>query len=189
MATVEAVKLKKGDYILFNNNVNKVLRTEFYNPGKGSALMKVRIQDVLSGKAVDFTYKSAEMVETVDVSSARVQYLYKDNENFFFMDNKSFEQYEMPLELLGKAGDFLKEGEEYHVYLYEGRPIDLNFGGSITLKVTMTEDVVAGNTATNITKPATLETGAEVRVPPFIRIGDMVSINPETGEYRGRVNE
>jgi elongation factor P len=189
MASVESVKLKKGDYILFNNSVNKVLRTEFYNPGKGSALMKVRIVDVLSGKAVDYTYKSAEMVETVDVISSKMQYLYKDTDSYYFMDNRSFEQYDMPLELLGDAGGFLKEGEEYQVYVYDDKPIDLNFGGSITLKITKTEDVVAGNTATNITKPATVETGAEVRVPPFIRIGDMVSINPETGEYRGRVNE
>jgi elongation factor P len=188
MANVEAVKLKKGDYILYNNNVNKVVRTEFYNPGKGSALMKVRIQDVLSGKSVDYTYKSVEMVETVEVNGSTMQYLYKDADNFYFMDNKSFEQYEMPIDLLGDAGRFLKESEEYHVYLYDGRPIDLNFGGSITLKIIKAEDVVAGNTSTNITKPATVETGAEVRVPPFIKIGDMVSINPDTGEYRGRVN-
>lgn len=189
MASVEAVKLKKGDYILLNYNVNKVVKTEFYNPGKGSALMKLRVQDVVSGKTIDYTYKSVESVDTVDVFSSKAQYLYKDAENYFFMDNKTFDQYEMPLELLGETGNYLKEGEEYQVYLYNGRPIDLNFGGSITLKVTMTEDVVAGNTSTNITKPATVETGAVVRVPPFIRIGDMVSINPETGEYRGRVND
>lgn len=185
---VEAVKLKKGDYILFNNNVNKVVRTEFYNPGKGSALMKVRVQDVLSGKNVDYTYKSVETVEVVEVSIQKMQYLYNDGVNFYFMDTKSFDQFEMPMDLLGDMGKFLKDEEMYDVYVYEGRPIDLNFGGSITLKVIKTDFVVAGNTSTNITKPATVETGAEVRVPPFIKVGDMVSINPETGEYRGRVN-
>jgi elongation factor P len=188
MTSIEAVKLKKGDYILHNDKVNKVVKTEFYNPGKGSALMKVRITDVLSGKTVDYTFKSVESVEQIEVNSRDMQYLYKDADNFNFMDNKTFEQYEMPIGLLGDAGAFLKESENYQVYIYDERPIDLAFGGSITLKVTMTEDVVAGNTSTNITKPATVETGAVVRVPPFIRIGDMVSINPETGEYRGRVN-
>lgn len=189
MATSEAVKLKKGDYIEHQNDLWKVVRTEFYNPGKGSALMKTRIQNINSGKSVDYTFKSAETVEVIEISGAMMQYLYNDGDNYYFMDNKSFEQYELPAEMLGNQAHFMKEGDEYYIYLHDSKPVDINLGASITLEVVKADDVVRGNTTGNLQKEVELETGAKVMVPSFIKKGDKVSINPETSEYRGRINE
>jgi elongation factor P len=189
MGTIEAVKLKKGDFIIFQGNISKVARTEFYNPGKGSALMKVRLVNVSSGKTVDNTFKSVEMLESVEVVGRKMQYLYNDGTVFTFMDNTTFDQFEMNGDVIGEPSRFMKEGEEYHVYVSDGVPIDMNWNGNITLEVTKAFNAVKGNSTSNITKKVTLETGAEVDAPAFIRVGDQISINPETGEYRGRVNE
>ncbi len=189
MASVEAGKLKKGDFIQHQSAVWKVTKTEFYNPGKGSALMKTRIQNVASGKAVDFTFKSNESIETLEVTGATMQYLYNDGATLFFMDNKSFEQYELSMELAGEESRFMKDGNEYYIYLHDNAPIDINLGASVTLEVIRAEDAVRGNTTGNLQKEVELETGAKIMAPAFIRVGDQVSVNPETGEYRGRVNE
>lgn len=190
MASVQAVKLKKGDFIEHNGDIWKVLRTEFYNPGKGSALMKTRIQNIASGKAVDFTFKSNESVEIMEVTGRNMQYLYNDGENLVLMDNTSFEQYELANEMVGDAANFMKEGNEYYIYLHEEKAIDINLGASITLEVVVSEEAVKGNTASgNVQKEVELETGAKIMVPAFIKKGDKVSVNPETGEYRGRVND
>jgi elongation factor P len=188
MGTIEAGKLKKGDFINHQNDIWKVVKTEFYNPGKGSALMKCVILALSTQKQVAYTFKSAETVETVEISGANMQYLYNDGENYAFMDGNSFEQYEVPATLVGDVGLFMKEGDEYYVYLYDNKPVDINLGASVTLKVVKAEEVAKGNTVNNIQKEVELETGATMMVPAFIRVGDMISVNPQTAEYRGRVN-
>lgn len=125
----------------------------------------------------------------MEVTGADMQFLYRENDTLFFMDDKTYEQYEVPTDVAGESAKFLKDGNSYYLYIHDGQPLDINMGASVGLKVVQAEEVVKGNTSTNVKKEVTLETGAKIMVPPFIKTGDIVSINPESGEYRSRVNE
>lgn len=184
MAT--AGNLKKGEFIKYQGSVWQIQKTEFYSPGKGSALMRTRIRDVKSGKNIDFTFKSQEQVETVEVSSSEMQYLYKDSENAHFMDNQTFQQYQIPLELIGDVIQYFKEGETMYVYVHEDTPINIRPPLVVQLRVEHTPDAVKGDTVSGARKKATLETGAVVQVPLFVKTGDIITVNPETGEYGER---
>lgn len=184
---INAGNLKKGEFVFYQNQIWQVQKAEFYSPGKGSALMKAKIKNVLSGKNIDYTYKSNEQVETVDVESVEMQYLYKDNEYLYFMNERTYNQYTVPLEVVGKIAQFLKEGEKYFVYLYNDKPLTIRPPMSVRLKVVETEDAAKGDTVTGAKKAATVETGVVVMVPLFVKKGDVVTVNPETGEYGERV--
>lgn len=179
--------LKKGEFIYYQNEIWQIQKAEFYSPGKGSALMKAKIKNVVSGKNVDYTYKSNEQVETVDVVSREMQYLYKDNENLFFMDERTYNQYQVPLSIVGPAANFFKEGDKYFVFIYNEKPLTVRPPVSVKLKVIATEDAAKGDTVTGAKKPAKVETGVTVMVPLFVRVGETIAINPETGEYVERV--
>ncbi|MCL4374349.1 elongation factor P [Patescibacteria group bacterium] len=182
-----AGNLKKGDFVYYQNDIWQVQKADFYSPGKGSALMKTRIKNLLSGKNVEYTYKSAETVETLEVASVEMQYLYKDQDNLYFMDERSYNQYTVPLGVVGKVANFLKEGEKYYVYLQDERPLTIRPPMSVTLKVVETEGAVRGDTVSGANKPAKVETGVTVLVPLFVKEGDLISVNPETGDYRERI--
>lgn len=167
----------------------QVQKAEFYSPGKGSALMKTRLKAVKSAKAVDFTYKSNETVETVDVDTIELQYLYKDPQFLHFMNERSFEQYQLPVEAAGPVVDYLKEGDKLFVLLYQGEAISLRPPQSVRLKVIKAEEAVKGNTVTGAKKSVVVETGATMLAPLFIKVGDTIAINPETGEYVERVGK
>jgi len=186
---VNAGNLKKGEFVYYQNEIWQVQKADFYSPGKGSALMKTRIKNLISGKNIEYTYKSAETVETLTVSSVEMQYLYKDKENLYFMDEKSYNQYSVPLSVVGGMANFLKEGEKYYVYLYDEQPLTIRPPMSVTLKVVETEGAVKGDTVTGASKVAKVETGVTVLVPLFVKEGDLISINPETGTYRERVKQ
>jgi elongation factor P len=185
---VQAGNLKKGEFISYQGEIYQVQKTEFYSPGKGSALMRTKIKNVSSGKTLDYTFKSNEMIETVEVTSIEMQYLYKDSANAIFMDQQNFNQYEVPLEMIGDVVSFFKEGETMYVYVHDDKPLNVRPPVSVTLKVTHTDTAAKGDTVTNAKKEAELETGAKVMVPLFIKTGETIIINPETGEYAGRAN-
>ena len=151
--------------------------------------MKTRIKNVVSGKNIDFTFKSGESVETLDVSSIEMQYLYKDSENYYFMEERSYNQYHVPISVIGTIGQFFKEGNKYYVYVHNDIPLSVRPPMSVKLTVTSTEDAVKGDTVSGAKKPATVETGARVMVPLFVKQGEMIVVNPETGEYVERVKE
>jgi elongation factor P len=182
-----AGNLKKGEFILYQNEPWQIQKTEFYSPGKGSALMKVKIKNVVSGKNIDYTFKSNETVETLEVQSSEMQYLYKDGENLYFMDQQSYNQYELSLNAVGDVADYLKDGEGYYVYMLNDKPLTIRPPASVRLTVTETEDAAKGDTVSGGKKPAVLETGTTVQVPLFIKVGDVLMVNPETGEYVERV--
>jgi elongation factor P len=186
--SVQAGNLKKGEFINYQGDIWHVQKTEFYSPGKGSALMRTKIKNVSSGKTIDYTFKSNEMVETVEVTSVEMQYLYKDAENAIFMDQQNFNQYEVPLEMVGDIVKFFKEGETMYVYVHDEKPLSVRPPASVTLQVTHAEDAAKGDTVGNAKKEAELETGAKVMVPLFIKVGEKITLNPETGEYAGRSN-
>lgn len=184
---VNAGNLKKGDFVFHQGEIWQVQKADFYSPGKGSALMKTKIKNVISGKNVEYVYKSAEQVEVLDVLSIEMQYLYKDNENLYFMDERTYEQYSLPVNVVGEVAKFFKEGEKMYVYIYNDKPLTVRPPLSVKLKVIETEDAVKGDTVSGAKKPAKVETGAVVMVPLFVKLGDVISINPETSEYTGRV--
>jgi len=171
---------------MYQGEIWQIQKTEFYSPGKGSALMRTKIKNVKSGKNIDYTFKSSESVDTVEVNSVEMQYLYKDQEFVYFMDERSYNQYQVPLAVVGSVIEYFKEGLKMFVYLYNDEPLSIRAPLSVTLKVVSTESAVKGDTVSGAKKEAELETGVKVMVPLFIKTGEMISVNPETGEYTGR---
>ena len=181
-----AGNIKKGEFIMYQGEIWQIQKTEFYSPGKGSALMRTKIKNVKSGKNIDYTFKSSESVDTVEVNSVEMQYLYKDQEFVYFMDERSYNQYQVPLAVVGKVIEYFKEGSKMFVFLYNDEPLSIRAPLSVTLKVVSTEDAAKGDTVSGAKKEAELETGVKVMVPLFIKTGEIISVNPETGEYTGR---
>ena len=184
---VSAGNLKKGEFVLYNGEICQVQKAEFYSPGKGSALMRSRLKNLVSGRNVDYTYKSNESVETVDVQSIEMQYLYKDAESIYLMDN-SYEQHTLALDIVGDVVNYLKDGENVFVFMHNEKPLTLRPPASVRLKIVETEDAVKGDTVQGGKKPAKLETGAIVQVPLFIKPNEVIIVNPDSGEYVGRAN-
>lgn len=184
---INAGNLKKGEFIFYNGEIWQVQKADFYSPGKGSALMKTRIKNLISGKNIEYAFKSNEQVEVLEVQSIEMQYLYHDNENLYFMDERTYNQFSLPLDIIGDVYKYFKEGEKMYVYIYNDKPLTVRPPLSVKLKVVETEDAVKGDTVSGAKKPAKVETGATVMVPLFIKVGETISINPETGEYTGRV--
>ncbi|KKP87168.1 MAG: Elongation factor P [Candidatus Roizmanbacteria bacterium GW2011_GWA2_35_8] len=182
-----AGNLKKGEFVNHLGEVWQVQKADFYSPGKGSALMKARLKNLVSGKNVEYAYKSNEQVDVLDVQSVEMQYLYKDNENLYLMDERSYNQFSLPIAIVGDVCKFFKEGDKMYVYLHEDKPLTLRPPMSVKLKIIEAEDAAKGDTVSGAKKPVKLETGAMVMVPIFVKVGETISVNPETGEYTGRV--
>lgn len=182
-----AGNLKKGDFVYHQGEIWQVQKADFYSPGKGSALMKTRIKNLISGKNIEYAYKSNEQVEVLDVQSIEMQYLYHDNENLYFMDERTYNQFSLPLNIVGDIYKYFKEGEKMFVYLHNDKPLTIRPPLSVRLKVVQAEIADKGDTVSGAKKPVKVETGVTVMAPLFIKTGDVITINPETGEYTGRV--
>lgn len=155
--------------------------------GRGGSIVNVKIKSLLDGKVLDKTFKGNEQLEDADITNQTVQFLYSDGANFNFMNGTSFEQFEVPGDLVGNQANFMKEGDEVNLQLFNGRPINVELPKNVPLKVTRAENAVKGDTSSAITKDAELETGITVKVPPFIKTGDVISIDTTTGNYRERL--
>ena len=146
----------------------------------------MKVKNLITGALLPKTFKGQEKIEPAEVTTKRVQYLYKDDEKFYFMDPETFEQYELAGDMVGESKDFMRDGDEMEIQFYNGNPINLTLPKNIWLKVTYTENAVKGDTSSAITKDATLETGVVIKVPAFIKEGDIVSVDTETYTYRER---
>lgn len=178
--------LKKGEFVNHQGAIWQITKTEFYSPGKGSALMHTKLKNVATGKTVDYAFKSNEDVETVEVNSIEMQYMYKDDENLYFMNEQTYDQTSVPVAMAEGFIQYIKEGDKLYVYIHDDKALSVRAPLTVRLKITETEDGVKGDTVTNAKKPATVETGAIVMVPLFVKVGEVITINPETGEYVGR---
>lgn len=183
---IDAGNIKKGEFINYQGEICQVLKSEFYSPGKGSALMRTRLKNVVTGKQIDYTFKSNETVETIEVSSMEMQFLYKDGENLYFMDQDTYNQSQIAASIVGDVANYLKEGETCFVYVHNDQPLNIRPPASVSLTITETEDAVKGDTVSGAKKTAVLETGATVQVPLFVKQGETITVNPESGEYVGR---
>ncbi|CAM2060379.1 Elongation factor P [Desulfovibrionales bacterium] len=155
-------------------------------PGKGGAFVRSKLRNLLNARVVQQTFRSGEKFEKPDIESVKVQYLYKEGANYVFMDLSNYEQFHITEDQAVGKGGFLKAGMEIKLLLYHGRPLDLELPVTVTLAVTNAESGVKGDTVSNVTKSATLETGITVNVPLFVDVGDIVKIDTRSGEYVSR---
>lgn len=179
--------LKKGTIFQWQAEPFRVVEYKQKVMGRGGSIVNVRIKSLLDGKVLEKTFKGNEQLDSADVSSQPVQYLYNDGSKFFFMNGDTFEQFEVPADLVGDGANYIKEGDEVQLQFFDGRPISVELPKNVPLKVTYAEDAVKGDTSTAITKNATLETGISVKVPAFIKEGDTISVDTASGTYRERV--
>jgi elongation factor P len=181
--------LKKGTLFQWEGEPFRVVDYKQKVMGRGGSIVNVRIKSLFDGKVLEKTFKGNEQLDSADVTSQAVQYLYGDGTNFFFMNGESFEQFEVPADLVGDGAGYLKEGDQVQLQFFDGRPINVELPKNVPLKVTYTEDAVKGDTTSSITKDATLETGLTIRVPAFIKQGDVISVDTSSGAYRERVKD
>lgn len=182
-----AASLKKGQFVLLNGSMWQVLKTDFNYRGRGSASVKTRIRNVESGAVLEHTTKSDYVFDTPEVDVVQMQFLYKDGQFVHFMELHTFEQHQVAVGIVGDVVNYLKEGDLLYVLLYEGKPLTIRPPQSVRLKIIEADDAVKGDTATAPKKTAVVETGVSVKVPLFIKKGDTIVINPETGEYIERI--
>jgi elongation factor P len=185
MAMGTTTDLTKGICIKRDNKLWFVTEVNFVNPGKGSAFYRTRLKEVSTGKTTEVTLKSGESVELVDTERRNVSYLYREADNYVFMDDKDYEQYSLDPSVVGnEVAQFLKEGHNMVLFLAEGNPINMSFKtAKLPFKITEAEPGIKGDTATNSGRAVTIETGAKVLVPLFINQGDDIIVNVETGLY------
>jgi elongation factor P len=178
--------LKKGTVFQLDGIPYKVVEYGQKVVGRGGSIVNVRIKSLIDGKVLEKTFKGNEQLDSADVSRINAQYLYEADNQFYFMDSSSFNQFSISADDVGDQKNYLKEGDEIQVHLFNDQPIDIELPKNVPLKVTYTEDVVKGDTATNILKDATLETNTVIKVPPFIKQGDIVRVDTRTGAYLER---
>ncbi len=179
--------IKKGFKMLMDGVPYAVVDYQFVKPGKGQAFIRTRIKNMMTGAVIDRTFKSGEKIEKADTEERTMQYLYPEGASRVFMDTQSYEQLSLTDEQLGESVHYLLDGTEVDVMLFEGRPIGVTPPTFVELLVTETEPGFKGDTSSNTTKPATLETGLQVNVPLFVNAGDRLKIDTRTGSYVERV--
>lgn len=189
MAQINTGDFKKGMKFIVEGDPYEMLECNFVKPGKGQALYKTRLRNLLKGTILDRTYKSGDSLEGADVRNSDGVYSYSDADSYYFMDNDTYESYPLAKDIVEDMMQFLSEGDKVSLLFWNDQIIGMTPPKQVTLQVTYTEPAAKGNTATNVTKSATVSTGAEVQVPAFINEGDMVRIEVESGNYMGRVNE
>jgi len=182
--------IRNGLCIKYNNDIYKIIEFLHVKPGKGPAFVRTKLKSLTNGKVLDNTFSAGHKIEEVRVETHTFQYLYAEGDQFHFMNNESFEQITLDQKVLD-APDLLKEGTNVMIQINAETeaPLSVDMPASIVLEVTYAEPGVKGNTATNATKPATVETGASVNVPLFINEGDKIKIDTATGNYMERVKE
>lgn len=181
--------LKKGQVFQLEGVPYRVVEYSQKVMGRGGSIVNVKIKSLLDGKVLEKTFKGNEGIEPADVTNQSVQYLYNDGSTFFFMNQETFEQFEVPADLVGDGSGYIKEGDMIVLQFFDGRPINVELPKNVPLKVTYAEDVVKGDTTSSVVKDATLETGITVKVPAFVKTGDLISVDTATGAYRERVKQ
>ena len=179
--------LRKGLKIEIDGDPYLIVDFEFSKPGKGQALYRCRLRNMITGTQFDRTYRSGEKFTAADLEEQEMQYLYNDGERYHLMNMSSYEQIEMSAEGVGDASNFLIENLIVNVLLFQGRPIGLSLPNFVELKIVKSDPGIKGDTASGATKPATLETGYIIQVPLFVEEGEVVRIDTRTGSYVERV--
>jgi len=185
----ETSDIKKGLKVQIDGNPYSVVEFQFVKPGKGQAFTRTKLRNLLTGAILERTYKTGEKLAPADVESRTMSFLYKEGDMFVFMDSTNYEQVQLVPELVGDAANYLLDGTECDVLFVSGRAAGCTPPTFVVLKVTSTEPGFKGDTTSNVTKPATLETGHQVGVPLFINEGEYVKVDTRTGDYVERVKK
>ncbi len=178
--------LKKGVVFQMDGEPFRVVEYRQKVMGRGGSIVSVRIKSLTDGRVYERTFKGNEAIEPADVTLKTVQFLYADGNNFYFMDNANYEQFQVAAADMEDKKGFMKEGDDVSAQLFDGRVINIELPKNVWLKVEHTENVVRGDTANAFNKDATLETGISIKVPAFIKTGDVISVDTSTGAYRER---
>lgn len=189
MAIYSTNEFKSGLKVMLDGDPCSILENEFVKPGKGQAFNRVKFRNLKNGRVIERTFKSGESIEGADVAEIEVQYLYNDGNEWHFMDSNSYEQYSVSEAALSDAKQWLKEQDVCMLTLWNGSVLSVAPPNFVVLKVVETDPGLKGDTSGGGGKPATLETGAVVRVPLFVQIGELIKVDTRTGEYVSRAKE
>jgi len=189
MATYSTSEFKNGLKVMLDGYPCSIIENELVKPGKGQAFNRVKLRNLKTGRVLERTFKSGESIEAADVAEMEMQYLYNDGEFWHFMVSNTYEQHAASEAAVGETGKWIKEEDSCTVTLWNNEPISITAPNFVNLKVTDTDPGLKGDTAAGGSKPATLETGAVIRVPLFVEIGDLLKVDTRTGEYVSRVKE
>ncbi len=187
VGVIKTNDFRKGLKVQIDGEPYLMVECQFVKPGKGNAFYKCKMKNLVRNTTLDRTYKGGDSLESADVVDIDAQYLYRQGETFVFMDNESYEQYELSKDTVDDGWKYLIEGMKCSMTLFNDNPITVDPPNHVVLKVEYCEPGAKGNTATNVTKPVKVETGGEFQCPAFINIGDNVKIDTRTGEYVERV--
>lgn len=178
--------LKKGTVVQLDGKPYRVVEYAQKVMGRGGSIVNVKLKNLIDGSVIPKTFKGQDKIEPAEVNNKSVQYLYDDGITYYFMDPESFEQFELSADVVDTAAQYLKEGDMLNLQFFGDAVINVELPKNLYLEVTYAEDVVKGDTTSNVLKDATLETGLVVKVPAFIKVGDIISVDTATGEYRER---
>jgi elongation factor P len=186
---VDTSQFRNGLKVEIDGEPYTMIFFQHVKPGKGGAFVRTKLKNLRNGKVVERTFRSGERLDEADVQDRRMSYLYQDSTGLVFMDSESYEQMSIPLERVGDARAYLQENLEVDVLLYKGNPINIDLPAFIEAVITKTEPGIKGDTASGSTKPATIEPGAVVQVPLFVKEGEKIRVDTRTGEYVERVSK
>ena len=184
-----AADLRKGLKVVIDGDPYIVTVFDFSKPGKGQALYRTKMRNMISGLTLERTYREGDTFEPASLEERAMQYLYREGDHFYFMDNESYEQIAIGEEALGEQKKFLIENLNVKILLFSDRPIGVELPIFVNLRIVKTDPWLKGDTAKSDYKPATLETGYEIRVPPFVVEGELITVDTRSGEYSTRVKE
>jgi len=179
--------LKKGQIFQLDGVPYRVINYAQKVVGRGGSIVNVKVKSLLDGKVLDKTFKGNDSIEAAIITNKSVQFLYKDDSKYHFMDENTYEQFELNADIMADRAGYIKEGDSVQAQLFNGQVINIELPKNVPLKVTYTEVVVRGDTTSSVQKDAKLETGISVKVPSFIKTGDIISVDTSNGSYRERV--
>lgn len=185
---MDVSELRKNAKLELDGHPYVVTEFQFVKPGKGQGLYKCKLKNMITGAVLERTWRSGERLEQANVESKKMQYLYASDETFTFMDNQTYEQVELPESVVGDDKHFLLDNLECEVLFYNDRPVGISLPSHVVMEIVECEPGVKGDTATNVTKAATIQTGYVVQVPLFIKAGERIKVDTRSGEYVERVN-
>lgn len=189
MATTDTSQFRNGLKLELDGQPFTMIYFQHVKPGKGGAFVRTKVKNLLNGRTIERTFRSGEKVETADIEEKTMQYLYNDGESLIFMDQESFDQIPMPPEVIGDQIEFMMENMNVEVLFWRGKPVNMQLPNYIESRVVKSDPGVKGDTSSGASKPATLECGATINVPLFIKEGDVLRVDTRTREYSERVNQ
>ncbi|MBN2884373.1 elongation factor P [Patescibacteria group bacterium] len=181
-------EIKTGRIILLNNEPYIIVKADHHQMGRGGAVLKVKCRNLITNNILERTFQGAEKADEAETQNKKADFMYKDKDEAYFMDNESFEQFSLSIEDIGNKIEFLKEGTTVNVFYFNGAPVAIDLPIKMEFQVISAPPGVKGNSAGNVNKQVEIETGAKINVPMFIEEGDIIRINTETGEYVERAN-